>query len=248
MYGFDPGPGQPLDGAVRRRLYLFRHGAVDYIDGEGRWVADPDTVDLNARGQAEAEQMALAFTDVQLDRAACSGLPRTRQTAEIVLRERGLPVLEIPAFREIRPLDAGPDDEFDLLRDLAFAHWRAHEPDARFLGGERYGDFYARIVAAAEAFVVEADWTSAALFAHGGTNAAVLGWVTGIGMAAFGAFDQQTCCLNIIDFDVSQDDCRIVRRTVRALNLTVRDPLKSRRHASDLELLAERIKRLEPAA
>ena len=39
-----------IDGASRRRLYLFRHGAVDYIDANGDWVADPDLVDLNERG------------------------------------------------------------------------------------------------------------------------------------------------------------------------------------------------------
>jgi broad specificity phosphatase PhoE len=40
-----------LDGAQRRRIYLFRHGAVDYVDDRGKVVADPDDVALNERGR-----------------------------------------------------------------------------------------------------------------------------------------------------------------------------------------------------
>ena len=150
-------------------------------------------------------------------------------------------------FEEIRPIKGQTDPQFDLLHDIAFSHWRAHEPDARFLGGERYSDFYGRVVQAAESLLADGSWTSAALFAHGGTNAALLGWVTGLGMAAFGAFDQQTCCLNVIDFDVHEHS-GVVRKTIRAMNVTAEDPVKRDRHAGDLELLARHLKRLGPAA
>ena len=74
-----------VDGASRRRLYLFRHGAVDNIDESGEWVADPDVVDLNERGRAQAAAMARLFAGVHVDRALCTGLPRTRQTAQTIL-------------------------------------------------------------------------------------------------------------------------------------------------------------------
>ena len=63
-----------LDGAERRRLYLFRHGAVDYVDEEGNVVPDPDDVSLNARGREEAHAMQAMIADVSLDTAICSGL------------------------------------------------------------------------------------------------------------------------------------------------------------------------------
>lgn len=238
---------EALDGAVRRRVYLFRHGAVDYVDANGNWVDDPDAVDLNPRGLSQARQVAAAFAGVHVDLAVCSGLPRTRQTAEIVLAERGLPVRAMAGFEEIRPIKGQTDPQFDLLQDIAFSHWRAHEPGARFLGGERYSDFYARVVETAEALLDDGSWSSAAVFAHGATNAALLGWVTGLGMAAFGAFDQETCCLNVIDFDV-HEHAGVVRKTIRAMNVTAEDPVKQQRHAGDLELLARRLKRLESAA
>ena len=57
-----------IDGARRRRLYLFRHGAVDYIGSDGNWVADPDNVDLNAKGRSQAAAMSTMFADVAYSR------------------------------------------------------------------------------------------------------------------------------------------------------------------------------------
>jgi len=79
-----------------------------------------------------------------------------------------------------------------------------------------------------------------AVFAHGGTNAAILGWATGVGLAAFGLLDQSTCCLNVIDFDVD-DSGRLLRKTVRGMNITAYDPVMHRRDASDMELLARQL-------
>ena len=234
-----------LDGARRRRLYLFRHGAVDYLDAQGNWVPDPDAVRLNKKGEEQARAMAQAFSSVTVDRALCSGLPRTLQTAEIVLAGRGMPIGIVAGLEEIRPVSAESAPDLDLIDDVAYAHWRAGDPEARFLAGERYADFYERVVASVESIIADQSWNSLAVFAHGGTNAAVLGWASGLGKAAFGAFDQQTCCLNIIDFDTCSQSGSLRRRTIRALNVTAEDPLKHGRRAGDLELLAGLLKRFD---
>ena len=129
---------------------------------------------------------------------------------------------------------------YDICSDVAFSHWRAVDEGMQFLGGERYDEFYARISAAIAALIDDASWHNLAVFAHGGTNAAVLGWVTGLGLPAFGLLDQATCCLNIIDFDVD-DNGDVVRKTLRAMNVTAYDPVMSKRHAGDMEMLARLI-------
>ena len=226
-----------LDGATRRRLYLFRHGSVDYIDAGGNVVPDTDAVALNTNGRAQAASMRDLFESVQIDKAQCSGLRRTRETAEIVLGDRDVP-LEINAgFLEIRQLQGDAGGDYDIVADVAYSHFRATESDAQFLGGERYSDFYARIQVALEETLQDDSWHSLAVFAHGATNAAVLGWVTGIGCAAFGALDQATCCLNVIDIDVDESGS-ILRKTVRAMNVTADDPVKGRRFIGDMESLA----------
>ena len=233
-----------IDGTRRRRLYLFRHGAVDYVNSDGSWVADPDTVDLNKKGRAQAAAMSEMFADVVVDRAVCSGLPRTRQTGELVLGDRGLELEVVAALEEIRPLTgeaaAESGHDYDIIADIAYSHWRAPNSEARFLGGERYHDFYDRIAAAMESILADLTWSNVVVFAHGGTNAAALGWVTGLGLEGFGLFDQATCCLNVIDFD-TDDTGRVVRKHLRGLNITADDPVKQNRHAGDMESLAVRL-------
>ncbi len=229
-----------LDGANRRRLYLFRHGAVDYIDDSGNWVPDPDVVDLNERGREQAAAMARLFAGVHVDKALCSGLPRTRQTGETVLGDREIELEVCSELEEIRPVTGTTAGGYDVYADIAFSHWRAVHEEARFLGGERYHDFYARICKAMDALLADPSWHNLAVFAHGGTNAAALGWATGVGLQAFGLLDQSMCCLNIIDFDVD-DAGHLIRKTVRGMNITADDPVMRERHAGDMEMLARRI-------
>lgn len=226
-----------MDGAYRRRIYLFRHGSVDYIDANGIVVSDTDAVVLNETGLEQAARMRDLFADVQIDKAQCSGLPRTRQTAELVLGSRDI-VLETNAgFVEIRQMTGEAPGNYDVVADVAFSHWRATDQEARFLGGERYSDFYSRIETAVKDILADESWHNLAVFAHGATNAAILGWVTGLGCSAFGILDQATCCLNVIDFDTDESG-KIFRKTLRAMNVTADDPAKGNRHTGDMETLA----------
>lgn len=229
-----------IDGATRRRLYLFRHGAVDYLNSDGSLVGDPDLVDLNERGRSQAAAMAELFRDVHVDKALCTPLPRTRQTGETILADRDLELGVAAELEEIRPIKGMAPGGYDIVADVAFSHWRADHEDATFLGGERYHDFYERISNAMDAILADPSWHNLAVFAHGGTNAAVLGWATGVGLAAFGLLDQSTCCLNVIDFDVDESGA-LLRKTVRGMNITAYDPVMHHRNAGDMEMLAHRL-------
>lgn len=232
-----------LDGAQRRRLYLFRHGAVDYVDQDGKVVPDPDVVLLNVKGQLQADAMGQLFAEVSIDRVICSGLARTRETARRVMGKRNLTIEVNAGLEEIRPATGDGTGSLDLVEDIAFSHWRAADEGSRFLGGEQYADFYTRIAATFESILADEDWQNLAVFAHGGTNAAIIGWASGLGLSAFGVIDQATCCLNVIDFDVDADDRRLLRKTIRGMNITADDPAKDRRHSSDMESLAKYLMR-----
>jgi len=226
-----------IDGAIRRRIYLFRHGSVDYIDDDGNIVPDTDLVVLSALGRAQAKQMRDLFASVQIDKALCSGLPRTRETGETILGSRDIPLEVNAGFLEIRQMDGEASGDYDIVADVAFSHWRANDEEARFLGGERYSDFYSRIEQTIGNLLSDDSWHNLALFAHGATNAAFLGWATGLGCSAFGILDQAMCCLNVIDIDFDESG-QILRKTVRAMNVTADDPAKSDRHGGDMESLA----------
>jgi broad specificity phosphatase PhoE len=232
-----------IDGAQRRRLYLFRHGAVDYVDQDGKVVPDPDVVSLNVKGQSQADAMGQMFAEVTVDRVICSGLARTRETARRVIGKRDLAIEIDAGLEEIRPATRDGTGNLNLIEDIAFSHWRAVDDGSRFLGGELYADFYVRIAATFESILADPGWQNLAVFAHGGTNAAILGWVTGLELSAFGVIDQATCCLNVIDFDIDSSDRRLLRKSVRGMNITVDDPAKGQRHSGDMESLARNLMR-----
>src|SRR5215470_12890570 len=85
----------------RRRIYLMRHGEVSYFpDGQ---PVPPEGVPLNEGGRAQARAAALALAEVSFDRVVATGLPRTEETAAIVVGKRGIVIEAEPALREIRP-------------------------------------------------------------------------------------------------------------------------------------------------
>ena len=111
---------------VRRRLYLMRHAEVSYV-GEH----DPEVVRLTARGLEQAAAAGRALADVSFDLVVTSGLPRTLETAAIVVP--GHEPEEWPAFAEWRGgrLDDVPSEE---LEALFVGSLQVRDEAARFLG------------------------------------------------------------------------------------------------------------------
>src|SRR5437016_6299735 len=84
----------------RRRIYLMRHGDVDFFAPDGRPYR-PATVPLNDDGRRQAETAGRELAAVPLDRVVTSGLRRSVETAQFVLGSRGLTLESIPELREI---------------------------------------------------------------------------------------------------------------------------------------------------
>ena len=69
------------------RIYFVRHGETDW-NAQGRLLSRTDWP-LNARGEAQARDLAVALSDVVWDHAFASPLVRARRTAEVTLAARG---------------------------------------------------------------------------------------------------------------------------------------------------------------
>src|SRR5262245_61839429 len=117
----------------RRRVYLLRHGDVTYFP-EGRPVP-PEDVSLNEQGRAQAQAAARALAEVAFDRVVSSGLPRTDETAAIVVGERNVAVEAEPALREIRSGRLSEIPPETLRRTFTEALTRPLTADDRFLMG-----------------------------------------------------------------------------------------------------------------
>ncbi|MDP6832658.1 MAG: histidine phosphatase family protein [Alphaproteobacteria bacterium] len=207
-----------LDGTTgRRRIYLMRHGEVRYFDSDGRAV-HPKFVDLTERGRSQAAAMGELLADVPFDRALSTGLPRTMQTAQGVLAGRDLELEEISDLKEIRSGPMGDRSREQIDAEFIFGMDAAHEPGARFAGGDVFQDFYDRVTGALEALFLEPGWRNLLLVAHDGTNRMLLAWASYGGLASARAFEQDPGCLNVIDADVSNGE--ILRRVLKLVNLT----------------------------
>lgn len=229
-----------FDGSHRRRIHLFRHGDVSYVDDKGNRVADSRTVPLTDWGREQAADMRTFMKDIPVDRVICSGLPRTVETADGVFGNRDLKIEIAPAFEEIKS-DPNRYKALTDLADVAYAFSNAHEPGATYGNGEKFSDFETRVVEGLEKLIADPNWKSLALIAHGGVNRALLGWLTGASLKAFATFEQNTACVNIIDIDTHPDTGDHHRTLLRGVNITAYDPAKRDVHLTALEMIAERI-------
>lgn len=236
-----------FDGSRRRRIYLFRHGDVSYVDDKGNRVADSTDVPLTPWGREQAEMTAKALANIPFDRAVASAFPRSVETAEIILAGRNLPVERHADFVELQS-DPSYRDRILDLNDIAYSFRDAHKPGARYNGGDSFEEVNTRVVTALERLIAEPEWDTLALVAHGGINRLVIGWAFGTSLQTFAAIDQNTCCLNVIDFDEHPETREIVRKSVRAMNIAVYDIVKEGNHLLSLEQIAMRLRAKESAA
>ena len=229
----------PFDRTRRRRIYLMRHAEAEYVRPDGTRAPDSRVVPLTSRGREEAAAMGELLSDVAFDRAVCSGLQRTRETAALVLGPRKLEVGIVPQLEEIRGGDPIARANLSPV-DYAYAMFQAGEPGACYAAGEPFADFVARIVPAFNAITNDPSWSTLLLVAHGGVNRAILTDITSATLAAFGAFEQDSACLNLIDVDTCLDTGAVLRRVLRGINITADDPIKKTRRLTTLEGMTKR--------
>ena len=227
----------------RRRIYLMRHGEAAYVAADGTVTDDPRNVPLTANGQIQARKQAAVLASVPFDRAICSGLPRTRETATLVLAGRATPQLEeVPALEEINGGDFEQPvaDPAAWLKHVANPWAGAEEPEATFMGGERFADFAARVTPAFDAIIADQSWRTLLLVLHGAVNRMIFNHVLGLSWQGRVTIEQDNCCINVIDVDTDQAG-DVSRFLVRVVNLTSYDLNKSDVFLTSMEHTASRI-------
>ena len=238
-----PGP------AGRRRIYLMRHGHVDYFAPDIPRHGSVRQVPLTPRGRGEAEAAAHALAKVTLDRAVCSGLPRAKETAEIVIGlQEHPPALESDeALAEIRGGSLlSVANRSELVATMSFHFARAAEAGATMLeGGEAFHAAQSRAVDCVRRLLAASGWTQSLIVAHEGINRLILSWASGAGLLATNAFEQDTGCINVLDFDMvpAHDGApgpEIARVLIKAVNLTPYNYLKHGMNMTSLEAIFSR--------
>jgi broad specificity phosphatase PhoE len=175
-----------------------RHGEVSYFSQDSTPL-NPLDVALNEEGVAQAEAVAEALREIELDRVVTSGLRRTLETAAIVA-----PSLEVESWPELREIQGGRLSEIpsDLLEHEFVNAFRGVIPnDARFLRGESIGELFDRVLPALDRLVADDTWNTALAVLHGAVNRAVLSYALTGERMFLGHFEQAPACINVLDVD-----------------------------------------------
>lgn len=218
-----------------------RHGAVSYFDAAGRPLP-PEDVPLNEEGQAQARAAGAQFAQdgVRFDRVIVSGLPRTVQTAALVLQGCGLDETHQPeVWPELQEIRGGrladiPHEQIEQAFN-ALSHGVLRE-DQRFLNGESIGELLDRVLPAIARLRADPGWDSALLVLHGVVNAAVLSHALSGGQRLMlGSLVQTPACINVLDVGDAAHDW-----LVRVVNYAPPHPLHTQvRHTTMEALLAQ---------
>jgi broad specificity phosphatase PhoE len=226
----------------RRRIYLMRHAEAAYIHADGSLTTNPNQVPLSPTGRFQARKQSAILASIEFDRAICSPFPRTRETAMYMLANRELDLIEAPQLYEIQ---GGDNDTIETDVSTWINHvsnpWEgADHPEARFLGGETFTDFAARVTPAFDDIVTDTSWNTLLLVLHGGVNRMILNHVLGLPWQGRVSIEQDNCCMNIIDVD-SDPDGKPMRYLIRGINITGYDLNKSSIFLTSMEQAAKRI-------
>ena len=227
--------------AVRRRVFLMRHGSVTYFDTAGKPFL-PETVPLNEDGRAQADAAGLAFAaaGVRFDRVIVSGLPRTVETAARVLAVTGQAIAPVvwPELEEIRGGRLSTIPTAELKRAFTGAFEGLVAAEQRFLGGESVGELMDRVHPAIERLRADADWDTVLLVLHGGVNCAILSLALTGQRLFLAGLAQAPGCINALDVGDDERDW-----VVRCVNHSPPDPLQPAARATTMELLFEQYRK-----
>ena len=132
------------------RLFIFARHAESVANVAHVLSSDPaHPAPLTARGRAQARRLGAQISNLEIDLAFCTRFLRTRQTVDLALRGRGIPVLVEPGLDEV---EAGV---FDGAPIHAYWAWKeAHAPSERFPQGESFDEAVRRYVDALQRLLV----------------------------------------------------------------------------------------------
>ncbi|MGB1586346.1 MAG: histidine phosphatase family protein [Thermoplasmatota archaeon] len=183
------------------QVWFIRHGEVEapYV---GTFVGSTD-VGLSHLGHHQAAAIGAYLKEAPIEAVISSPRKRARQTAAPLAKELGLELDIVEGLAEMHfgqwEALAWPDIE---ARDPEFAaKWQADPSDLSCPGGESANGFAGRVHDALGDVLARYDGKTIAVFAHAGTNRALLSAATGMPYMDTFAFAQDYGCVNAAAWD-----------------------------------------------
>ncbi len=199
------------------QLYIIRHGETQW-NTQLRLQGQTD-IPLNENGRALARETACALADVPFDLALTSPLCRARETAEILLAGRDIPLIDEERIREI---------SFGTLEGVYLSREEREDPNSQFYrffhepdeyvppeGGESVRALCERTEAFLEELKTKAEWQDKTILisTHGAASRALLlGMTKGAAKELWAGGVPKNCAVTIAELKMADGEWSIVEK------------------------------------
>ena len=155
-------------------ILLIRHGQTEWnVLGKVQGRAD---IELNENGMKQAEETEKVLENEAIDLIICSPLKRAKQTAEIINKNRNIPIIydENIVEREFGEFEGMKKEEFDFKR-----YW-SYKQDYQYEKAENIREFFERVYKFLNRLKKEYSDKSILIVTHGGISIPVNCYFNGI--------------------------------------------------------------------
>jgi probable phosphomutase (TIGR03848 family) len=178
-------PDEPAGtGAPRStRIVLVRHAVTD--ETGSKLSGRAPGIDLSEVGRSQAEQAGERLAPVPVAAVYASPIERTTQTAELIAKHHGLPVLPLPAVIEADYGEWTGEKLSDLMKLELWKTVQAAPSRVRFPEGEAMVAMQARMVGAIEALATAHPGETVVVVSHADPIKAAVAHFTGLPLDLF---------------------------------------------------------------
>ena len=177
-------------------LYIMRHGRTDW--NNLKKLQGRTDIPLNDEGRQMAEKARLEYRDVHFDVCYCSPLVRAKETAQIFLEGRDLPIITDDRLIEMSfGVLEGIENAYKNPETQAYTFFKEPEKYLPAEGGESFEELFARTGDFLKT-VVEPDLKAGKdvlIVGHGAMNSSIICQVKKIPLAHFWDAGIENCKL-----------------------------------------------------
>jgi probable phosphoglycerate mutase len=190
-----------MDG-TKTRLFLVRHGAT-VLTAEDRFAGETDVL-LSDEGRDQARRLSTRLAPERVAAVYASPMKRTVETARILAAPHDLPIVCLPALREMSHgrWEEKTRKEVERLYPEEYERWESDPYTFAPQGGECGLEVTARALPAVLDIVAKHPGKPVLVVSHKATIRLVVSSLLGFDPRTYrDRLDQSPACLNVLDFN-----------------------------------------------
>ncbi|KAB3529152.1 alpha-ribazole phosphatase [Alkaliphilus serpentinus] len=181
------------------RLYLVRHGETEFNYHKN--LCGWSDVSLNGKGRLQAQRLASAIKDLELDIIYTSDLKRTKETAEYILKDRSCSFIELDFLREMHfgDFEGHTMVEIETKYPEDFAKIREDSINYCFPSGESMDQMHKRVTKGIDDLLNKSKEKNILLVAHSGVIRSTIAHLLTGDIKKHWNFKINHCTLSVIE-------------------------------------------------